>query len=557
MNQNTLPEPANADETMSYDIVITGAGPAGLAAAIRLRQLALESGVDCSVCVLEKGIAPGAHSISGAVIDVRSLTELLPDWQQKNKALTLPVTENRFLLLSEKKTWKIPDLLVPQALVKQGHHLLCLTHLVRMLAREAEMLGVDILSQAPATQLLFTENGAVSGVATKAGGIDQNGKKTDAYQPGARFLAKYTLFAEGARGQLGKELITKFQLDRGKDPQSHSISIKEIWQADKSVHEPGLVIHCAGWPLGNKAKGGAFLYHMAKDRIAIGLMSSLDYKNPWLSPFDEFQRLKTHPAISAFLKGAERIEYGARTIADGGLQALPTPVFPGGALLGCNAGMLNGARLKGIHTAIKSGMLAAEAAFAALGQNRKHDLLHEYLSLFHKSWMYDELDRARNYRASMNKGLIAGALLFGIDQLIFRGKAPWTLHRKKEDHACIGPAAQHSPLSYERPESTLCSDISASVHFSGTWHNENQPSHILLKDDTTPVNINLKQYAGPETRYCPAGVFEFVTDEKGQPQLLVRASNCLHCKTCDIKDPTQNIVWTAPEGGGGPQYRDL
>ena len=557
MNQNTPDAPEDTDETMSYDIVIVGAGPAGLAAAIRLRQHALQKGPDISICVLEKGMAPGAHSISGAVIDVRSLSELLPDWQQKNNIHTTPVTKERFLLLSENKAWQIPGLIMPKALTKRGHLIVSLSHLVRMLAAEAEMLGADVFFGTPATEVLFTENGAVSGVATKAAGIGSTGNRTDAFQPGIRILSKYTLFAEGVRGQLGKELITKFHLDQGKDPQSYAIGIKEVWEVDKNRHDPGLVMHSVGWPLGNTAKGGAFLYHMPEQQIAIGLMTALDYKNPWLAPFDEFQRFKTHPAILPVLAGAKRIEYGARTLADGGLNALPELVFPGGALLGCNAGMLNGSRQKGIHTAVKSGILAADAAFAALAEGRKHDELRQYPALFRKSWLYRELVHARNYRASMGKGLIAGAALFGIDQLLFRGKAPWTLHRNTQDHKCLEPAALHKAVVHEIQNSRVQSDISSSLHFSGTQHKEDQPSHILLKDASVPVDINLKLYGGPEARYCPADVFEFVTDDSGNSRLLVRAANCLHCKTCDIKDPTQNIVWSAPEGGGGPQYQDM
>lgn len=549
-------QPSELRDTMDYDVMIVGAGPAGLAAAIRLKQLARANGRELSVCVLEKGSEPGAHIISGAVMDPKALDELLPGWEQKGAPPSVRVSTDRFLLLGEKKALPIPGVLLPRSLKNAGNRVLSLSRLVRWLAEQAEMLGVDVFSGFAATEILYSENGEVKGVATGEAGIGRDGEKTARYQPGVEILAACTLFAEGARGQLGKELIARFSLDAGKDPQSYAISLKEVWQVRNDVHEPGLVIHTAGWPLDQATYGGGFLYHLPGNRIAVGLMVGLAYENPWLSPYGEFQRFKAHPAVARFLEGGQCLEYGARALAAGGLQALPELAFPGGALIGCNAGFMNGARLKGIHTAIKSGVLAAEAAFETLSAARKTNLFQAYSRLFAQSWLFDELYRARNFKPSMSRGLWTGGLVFGFDQVVLRGKAPWTLHRSRPDHDCLKPAAACQPFSYEKRES-MGQEILASLYLSGTHHEENQPSHLLLKDEAIPVALNLAKYAGPESRYCPAGVYEFVKDEKGVAHLRITAANCLHCKTCDIKDPAQNIVWVAPEGGDGPEYQDM
>ncbi|MCL1886950.1 MAG: electron transfer flavoprotein-ubiquinone oxidoreductase [Betaproteobacteria bacterium] len=550
-------ELSESRDTMAYDIVIVGAGPSGLAAAIRLKQLAHEKGHALSVCVLEKGSEPGAHIISGAIMDPRALDELLPDWQKKGAPPSIPVSQDCFLFLSQDKAFQVPDWLLPQSLKNAGNDLISLSRFVRWLAEQAEALGVDVFPGFSVTEILYSDTGAVKGVVTGAVGIGRHGEKTSAYQPGVEILASYTFFAEGARGQLGRQLTTQFSLDKGCDPQSYAISLKEIWQVRSEVHEPGLVIHSAGWPLDNATYGGAFLYHMPGNRIAVGLMVGLAYQNPYLSPYDEFQRLKAHPAIRHFLEGGERLEYGARAVAAGGLQALPDLVFPGGALLGCNAGFMNGARLKGIHMAIKSGMLAAEAAFGALTRGRCQDVLEDYPRLFRKSWMYEELYRARNFKPWISKGLLPGTLMFGFDQVVLRGKTPWTFHRNRPDYAGLKLASVCRPITYDVPDGVLQYDIPSSLYLSGTHHQEDQPSHLVLKDKTVPVRINLALYAGPESRYCPAAVYKFVGEADGKPHLQIHASNCLHCKACDIKDPTQNIIWVAPEGGDGPEYQDM
>lgn len=559
MAQNNTPgiEESGPREMMEYDVVIVGGGPSGLSAAIRLKQLAAENGQDISVCVLEKGSELGAHILSGAVMDPRALSELLPDWKAKGAPVSVAVTEDRFLFLSKSAAIKTPGFMLPKAMHNKGNYIISLANLVRWLGEQAEALGVDVFPGFAAAEVLYDDKLAVKGVATGNMGIGKDGKPTDNFQPGMELHARYTLFAEGARGQLGKELIEKYELDAGCDPQGYAIGIKEIWKVRPEVHQSGLVMHTAGWPLDADTYGGSFMYHMDNNEIAIGFTVGLAYKNPYLSPYEEFQRYKTHPAISHFLEGGERIAYGARAIAAGGIQALPEVAFPGGALLGCDAGFMNGGRIKGIHSAIKSGMLAAEAAFFAIGEDRKQDVLQAYPDAFRRSWLYDELFRMRNFKPLMGNNLYWGTLMFGIDQVIFRGKAPWTLHRKKADHEYLLLADQCKPVEYPKPDGKLTFDIPSSLYLSGTMHEENQPAHLTLKNPDIPVTVNFTKYAGPEARYCPAAVYEFVTDSDGKTRLQINAANCLHCKTCDIKDPTQNIVWIAPEGGGGPNYPNM
>ena len=544
-------------EAMEYDVVIVGAGPSGLSAAIRLKQLAQRQGQDFSVCVLEKGSEAGAHILSGAVMDPVALTELIPDWKAKGAPVSVAVSEDRFLFLGEKSASKTPGWILPEVLHNKGNYVVSLANLVRWLAQQAEELGVDIFPGFAAAEVLYDETGAVKGVATGNMGVGRDGKPTDAFQQGMELHARYTLFAEGARGHLGRQVIARFGLDKGRDPQSYAIGIKEIWKVKPSVHKPGLVIHTAGWPLDAGTYGGSFMYHMDNLEVAVGFTLGLGYRNPYMSPFGEFQRYKTHPAIRRFLEGGERIAYGARVIAAGGIQALPETVFPGGALVGCDAGFMNGGRLKGIHTAIKSGMLAADALCGALSEGRGRDVLHAYPERFRRSWLYDELLKVRNFKPWMGKNLYWGTLMFGIDQVIFRGRAPWTLHRKKADHEYLLPASVCRPIDYPRPDGKLTFDIPSSVYLSGTMHEENQPVHLVLMDREAPLNVNWPVYAGPESRYCPAGVYEYLQDADGQVRLQINAANCLHCKTCDVKDPGQNIVWMVPEGGGGPNYPDM
>ena len=543
-------------EAMEYDVVIVGAGPAGLSAAIRLKQLAEQQGREINVCVLEKGSEPGAHILSGAVMDPRAITELFPDWKAAGAPLLTPVTEDRFLFLTEQSATAVPNWMLPGCFQNHGNYVISLGNVVRWLAQQAENLGVEIFPGFAAAEILYDDACAVVGVATGNLGVDKDGKPTGEFQLGMELRAKYTLFAEGARGHLGKQLISGYQLDKGRDPQTYGIGIKELWEIDPAKHQPGLVVHTAGWPLDSSTYGGSFLYHMENNQVVVGYVVGLGYENPYLSPYEEFQRYKTHPAIRGFFEGGKRLSYGARAITAGGLQSLPKLTFPGGALIGCDAGFLNASRIKGSHGAMKSGMLAAEAAFDAIAAERAQDELSAYTKAFEQSWLHEELHVARNFKPWMSKGLYTGTLMVGIDQLIFRGKAPWTLHHTHADHECLKPASECQPIVYPKPDGTLTFDRLSSVFISNTNHNEHQPAHLTLKNADIPTQVNLAQYAGPESRYCPAGVYEYV-GESGQQRLQINAQNCVHCKTCDIKDPTQNIVWVTPEGGGGPNYPNM
>jgi electron-transferring-flavoprotein dehydrogenase len=554
---NSLIEQYGPREAMEYDVVIVGGGPAGLAASIRLKQLAAEQGRDVSVCVLEKGGELGAHILSGAVMDPRALDELFPNWKEQGAPLNTPVTEDRVLFLTETKSYATPSFMVPKALTNHGNYVISLGNVVRWLGQQAESLGVEIFPGFPAAEILYNDDGSVKGVATGNMGVNREGEPTDAFQLGMELHAKYTLFAEGSRGHLGKQLIARYDLGKGKDPQTYGIGIKELWEIDPAKHQPGLVIHTAGWPLPSDTYGGSFLYHLENNQVAVGFVVGLAYQNPYLSPYEEFQRYKTHPAIRHFFEGGKRISYGARAITAGGLQSLPKTVFPGGALIGCDAGFLNTSRIKGSHAAIKTGMLAADAAYAALGAGRQHDELLSYPVAFEQSWLHEELHVARNFKPWMSKGLVVGTIMTGIDQILFKGKAPWTLHHNHADHECLRPASDFKPIAYPKPDGKLTFDRLSSVFISNTNHAEDQPVHLTLKNPNVPVEINLARFAGPEQRYCPAGVYEFVKTDEGKDRLQINAQNCVHCKTCDIKDPTQNIVWVAPEGGGGPNYPNM
>jgi electron-transferring-flavoprotein dehydrogenase len=546
-------------EVMEFDVVVVGAGPAGLATAIRLRQRAIEAGSELSVCVLEKGSEPGAHLLSGAVMDPRALAELFPDWAERGAPLKQKVTRDEFLFLSETGARTTPKPLLPECFHNEGNYIVSLGEVGRWLAQQAEALEVAIFPGFAAAEVLYGANGEVIGVATGDMGIEKDGRHGPNYERGMELLAKYTVFAEGSRGHLGRQLISRFKLDEGRDPQAYGIGIKELWQIDPAKHEPGLVVHAAGWPLDGSTYGGAFLYHAEGGKVSIGYVVGLDYKNPWLSPFEEFQRFKTHPAIRTHLEGGKRIGYGARAITAGGLLSLPKTVFPGGALVGCEAGYLNASRIKGSHAALKTGMLAADAAFDALAAGRQHDELSAYPQAFEASWLHAELQQSKNFKQWFKKGQAVATLMTGIEQWLLPKlgirNAPWTLRHSTPDHACL-EAAQHTRIDYPKPDGVLTFDKLSSVFLSSTHHAEDQPSHLTLKDARIPVQVNLAEYAGPEARYCPAGVYEFVGSE-GDQRLQINAQNCVHCKTCDIKDPTQNIVWVTPQGGGGPNYAGM
>jgi len=542
-------------DAMEYDVVIVGGGPAGLSAAIKLKQLAAESGKEVSVVVLEKGGEPGAHILSGAIMDPIALTELFPNWKELGAPLNTPVTEDRIYVLTENSAFKTPNWLVPKCFHNEGNYIVSLANVTRWLAQQAEALGVEVFPGFAAAEVLFNEDGSVKGVATGNMGVNREGEASPSFQIGMELHAKYTLFAEGARGHLGKQMITKYELDKGQDPQSYGLGIKELWEIDPAKHQEGLVVHTTGWPMMSDY-AGSFLYHLENNQVAVGYVVGLAYENPYISPFEEFQRFKTHPTIRGFFEGAKRISYGARAITAGGLQSLPKLTFPGGALIGCDAGFLNMSRIKGSHAAIKTGMLAATAAFEALGADRQHDELTTYTTAFEASWLHEELHVARNVKNLLKKGAYGSPFVW-LDQVLLRGKAPWTLRHSTPDHACLRPASEFTPINYPKPDGKLTFDRLSSVFISNTNHAEDQPIHLTLKDASVPVNINLAKYAGPESRYCPAGVYEFVKTDEGADRLQINAQNCVHCKTCDIKDPTQNIVWVTPEGGGGPNYPSM
>lgn len=544
-------------ESMEYDVVIVGAGPAGLAAAIRLKQQAVVGGTEVSVCIVEKGSEVGAHILSGAVMDPIALSELIPDWKAQGAPLTQPVTEDRFLFLSESAARQVPNWMLPQCFKNHGNYVISLANVCRWLGTKAEELGVEIYPGFAAAEVLLNEAGAVRGVATGDMGIGKNGEHTSRYARGMDLYAKYTFFAEGCRGNLGKQLENKFKLREGRDPQVYGLGLKELWEVKPEKHVPGLVVHTAGWPLDTDTYGGSYLYHLDNNLVAVGFVVGLGYSNPYLSPFEEFQRYKTHPAIRGFFDGAKRVSYGARAIAAGGLQSLPKLAFPGGVLIGDDAGFLNASRIKGSHAAIKSGMLAADAAYSAIAMERTSDELSEFPAAFEASWLHDELHKARNFKPWMSKGLYTGTLMVGIDQVLFAGRAPWTLHHQHADHETLKKKSAVKQINYPKPDGVLTFDRLSSVFISNTNHEEDQPAHLTLINVNVPVNTNLALYDGPESRYCPAGVYEFVDAPGGAKKLQINAQNCVHCKTCDIKDPTQNIQWVVPEGGGGPNYPNM
>ena len=543
-------------ESMEFDVVIVGAGPAGLAAAIRLKQLAAEKQREVSVCIVEKGSEVGAHILSGAVMDPRAMNELFPDWKEQGAPLNTPVSEDQFLFLSQTNALKVPTWLLPKCFHNHGNYVISLANVCRWLGQQAEALGVDIYPGFAAAEVLYHDDGRVKGVATGDVGIGKDGQPGDNYQQGMELRAKYTFFAEGCRGHLGKQLEQKFNLRAGKDPQVYGIGLKELWDIKPEMHQPGMVIHSGGWPLDNSTYGGSFLYHLENNQVAVGFVVGLAFSNPYLSPFEEFQRYKTHPHIRKFFEGGKRVAYGARAITAGGLQSLPKLTFPGGCLIGDDAGFLNVSRIKGSHAAMKSGMLAAEAAFTALENSPEPAELTNYATSFASSWLHQELHRARNFKPWMSKHLYVGSPMVWIDQTLLGGKAPWTLRHDHADHETLVNKSAAQPIVYPKPDGVLSFDRLSSVFVSNTNHEENQPAHLILKNPSVPVGINLAQYDGPEQRYCPAGVYEFVESDAGK-RLQINAQNCVHCKTCDIKDPTQNIVWVTPEGGGGPNYPNM
>ena len=540
---------------MHYDAVVVGAGPAGLAAAIRLKQR--DAGL--SVCVVEKGSEVGAHILSGAVLETRALDELFPDWRDRGAPVTAPVREERFLFLSETRGFALPHWALPPVMRNRGNYIVSLGNVCRWLAGEAEALGVEIYPGFAAAEVLYDGAGAVAGVATGDMGVSRSGEPGPNHQPGVELRGRLTLFAEGCRGSLGQALMKRFDLRAGAQPQTYGIGLKELWEVAPDRHRPGLAMHSVGWPLDRRAYGGSFLYHLDGNQVAIGFVVGLDYANPHLSPYDEFQRFKTHPAVRGTFDGGRRIAYGARAVNEGGAQSLPKLVFPGGALIGCEAGTLNVPKIKGTHTAMKSGMLAAEAAAEALAGGGEGSVeIAAYETAFRASWAWEELRRARNVRPGFRRGLWLGALHAGFDQAVLRGRAPWTLRHARRDRDATRPAAACAPIAYPAPDGVLTFDRLTNLAFSGTNHEEDQPAHLKLVDEAAAIGRGLAIWGAPERLYCPAGVYEILRDDDGaNPRLQINAQNCLHCKTCDIKDPADNIRWTTPEGGGGPNYPNM
>ena len=538
---------------MEFDVVIVGAGPSGLSTAIRLRQLCAEHDSDLSICIVEKGSEVGAHILSGAVLEPRSLDELFPDWKERGAPLHTPAREDRFLFLTRGGAVRLPT---PPQMHNKGNYIISLGNLCRWLGEQAETLDVSIFPGFPASEVLFHDDGAVKGVATQDMGVGRDGNPKGSFEPGVELHARVTVFAEGCRGHLTKSLFERFDLRAGADPQTYGIGIKELWEVDPAKHQQGLVLHTLGWPLDRSTYGGSFLYHLEDNQVAVGFVIGLDYSNPHLSPFEEFQRFKTHPKIRPTFEGGRRIAYGARAISEGGIQSLPKLAFPGGLLVGDTAGFLNVPKIKGTHTAMKSGMTAAEAIFDVLRDDSSSPEISDYRSRLQNTWLWDELHRVRNLRPSFRWGLWGGMLYSGLDTYVLRGKAPWTLHHHA-DHAALRKAAECPRLEYPKPDGVVSFDRNSSVFLSNTNHEEDQPVHLTLKDDSVPIAVNLAEYDAPEQRYCPAGVYEVVEDEAAGPRLQINAQNCVHCKTCDIKDPRQNIHWVTPEGGGGPNYPNM
>jgi electron-transferring-flavoprotein dehydrogenase len=545
-------------EVMEFDVVVVGAGPSGLSTAIKLKQLAIEKNQELNVCILEKGSEIGAHILSGAVFETKALDELLPNWKEDGAPVKTAVTgDDIYLLKNESSATKLPNMITPKTMHNSGNYIVSMANLCRWLGEQAEALGIEVYPGFAAASVHYDEQGRVAGVITGDMGVSEAGEQKDTYMQGMLLAAKYTVFAEGCRGHLGKSLIEKFELDKGVSPQHYAIGFKEIWDIPPEQHQEGLVVHTAGWPL-KDATGGSYLYHAENNQVFVGLIVDLNYKNPHLSPFDEFQRLKHHPVISETLKGGTRVTYGARAIAKGGIHSLPKMTFPGGLLVGCNAGTLNFSKIKGNHTAMKSGIIAAETLYELLRSDSEVIDPVQYTQNFENSWAYDELYRSRNFGAAIHKfGNFLGGAYNTLDQNIFSGKLPFTLSDSTPDHACMAPASSMPKIDYPKPDNTLSFDKLSSVFLSNTNHEEDQPCHLQLKDPSIPIQINLAKYDEPAQRYCPAGVYEVVENQAGEKQFQINAQNCVHCKTCDIKEPQQNINWVVPEGAGGPNYPNM